>query len=389
VIRHFPTPAAWFATVGVLALAACGGAPSHETAAPAGAPIAVTTAAVALAEWPALYEAGGVVRARQLAVVSSRVVAPVTEVRVRAGDRVRRGQVLVVLDGRELQAHAARASAAASGSSLGLEAAQAEHQAATAALTLARASFARVSGLKEKNSATAQELDEAQAALSGAEARAAGARARVAEAEQGVAAARASQDATAVGVSYTVLTAPFDGLVAARHADPGTLAAPGSPLLTIEDTQAHRLEAAVDGAQARLVSVGSDAEVRLDGGDWQRARIAEVEHLDPRRHSFLIKVDLPQSETVRSGQFGRVRVAGPVRQALTVPANAVVRRGQLAFVFVVAGDGAARLRMVSTGESRDGRVEVLAGLADGEAVVMNPPATLEDGRPTQAGGGVR
>jgi RND family efflux transporter MFP subunit len=352
-------------------------------------PIAVTTAPAATVEWPVLYEAGGVVRARHLAVVSSRVVAPVTEVRVQAGDRVRRGQVLAVLDGRELQAHAARATAAASGSSLGLEAAQAEHQAATAALTLARASFERVRGLKEKNSATAQEMDEAQATLSGAEARVAGARARVAEAEQGVTAARASQDASAVGVSYTTLTAPFDGLVAARHADPGTLAAPGSPLLTVEDTQAYRLEAAIDGAQARLVTVGGEAEARLDGGDWQRARIAEVANIDPRLHSFLIKVDLPASETLRSGQFGRVRVAGPARRLLTVPANAVVRRGQLAFVFVVAADRAARLRMVSTGESRDGRVEVLAGLADGEAVVVDPPATLEDGRPTQAGGRAR
>jgi biotin carboxyl carrier protein len=241
-------------------------------------PIAVTTAPAATVEWPVLYEAGGVVRARHLAVVSSRVVAPVTEVRVQAGDRVRRGQVLAVLDGRELQAHAARATAAASGSSLGLEAAQAEHQAATAALTLARASFERVRGLKEKNSATAQEMDEAQATLSGAEARVAGARARVAEAEQGVTAARASQDASAVGVSYTTLTAPFDGLVAARHADPGTLAAPGSPLLTVEDTQAYRLEAAIDGAQARLVTVGGEAEARLDGGDWAGRLAAAFVH---------------------------------------------------------------------------------------------------------------
>lgn len=377
--------------LGVVTFAACGGGtPGHgETPAPApGDPIDVVTATAGIVEWPSVYEAGGVVRARQVATVSARIVAPVVEVRVKAGDRVRRGQVLVVLDGRELQAQASRATAAASGSSLGLEAARAEQQAAEAALSLARVTFDRVRGLEQKKSATAQELDQAQAALDGAESRLAGARARVAEAEQGVAAARAGQDAATVGASYTTITAPFDGLVAARHADPGALATPGAPLVTIEDAAAFRLEAPIDASHAHLVAVGAEADARLDGQAdeaWQAVRVAEIGNLDPMQHSFVVKFDLPEGMARRSGQFGRVRLRGPARQVLAVPATAVVRRGQLAFVFAPDREGLARLRMVSVGETRGDAVEVLAGLVAGDAVVTMPPPGLGDGRPIRSG----
>ena len=146
-------------------------------------------------------------------------------------------------------------------------------------MTLARATFDRVRGLEQKKSATAQELDQAQAALAGAESRLAGARARVAEAEQGVAAARAGQEAASVGASYTTITAPFDGLVAARHVDPGAMAAPGSPLVTVEDATAFRLEAPIDASHAHLVAVGAEADARLDGqadDAWQTVRVAEI-----------------------------------------------------------------------------------------------------------------
>jgi RND family efflux transporter MFP subunit len=309
--------------------------------------------------------------------------------------RVRRGQTLVVLDGRELQAQATRASAGASGSGLALQAAQAEKRAADSALVLARLTHDRVRGLHEKDSATKQELDEATAMLAGAEARVAGATARVAEAEQGIAGAKAGEEAASVGVSYTVLTAPFDGLVSARHADPGSLAAPGMPLLTIDDATAFRLEARIDESHAGLVTIGAEADVRLDRGgaappDWQRARVSEFAALDPARHSFLIKLDLPRDmPDVRSGQFGRVRLLGPGRTVLSVPARAVVRRGQLTFVYALDAGGAARLRMVSVGESSGDRVEVLAGVAAGDRVVVDPPQGLEDGQPIAATGAGR
>ncbi len=248
----------WFVGLAVVGLAACQSSVGEhpEAGAKPGEAIDLALGTVAMGEWPSVHEAGGVVRPRQTAVISSRIVAPVLEVRVNTGDRVRRGQTLVVLDGRELQANAERATAAASGSKLGLQAAQAEARAAESALTLARLTHERVRGLAERKSATQQELDEATAVLAGAEARVAGAKARVAEAEQGIAAIAAGQQAASVGASYTVLTAPFDGIVAARQADPGSLATPGTPLLTVDDTSTSRLEVRIDESQARLVLRG-------------------------------------------------------------------------------------------------------------------------------------
>lgn len=374
------------AGVAVVTLAACSRAETQAPTDEPARPVAASVAAVAETNWPSTYEAGAVVRARQTATVSARVVAPILEVRVTAGDRVTRGQTLVVLDGRELQAQATRASAGASGSHLALQAAQAEKRAADSALVLARLTYDRVRGLQEKDSATKAELDEATAMLAGAEARVAGATARVAEAEQGIAAAKAAEDAAAVGASYTILTAPFDAVVSARLADPGSLAAPGTPLLTLDDAAGYRLEARIDESHAQLVAPGADADVRIERGGasadtWQRARVSEIAAVDPARHSFLVKLDLPREMAeVRSGQFGRVRLRGPSRKALAVPAAAVVRRGQLTFAFVLDDAGAARLRMLSAGETNVDQVEVLAGLAAGERVVLSPPAGLKDGQ---------
>jgi RND family efflux transporter MFP subunit len=379
------------AGMAVAALAACGGADETASRTAAAAPADVALVDVAGIDWPSLYEAGGVVRARNTAALSSRIVAPIVEVAARAGDRVTEGQVLVRLDGRELEANSTRARAAAAAAVLTQQAVQGELSAADAALTLARATHERVRGLRARDSATEQEMDEAAAALSGAEARVAAARARVAEAEQTVAATLAADVAASAVASYAVLTAPFSGTVSARHADPGTLATPGSPVLTIDDASGYRLEARIDESERALVREGDEVEYRLDrpagataSQAWQRARVSEIAQIDPARHSFLVRVDLAGGEGLSAGQFGRVRLFGPARRALAVPRTAVVRRGQLAFAYAVDG-GVARLRMVSVGEESSTHVEILAGLAEGDRVVASPAATLGDGAEVRSG----
>lgn len=378
---------------GVVTLAACG-APAGKPAEPPAASVAASLGRVEAVDWPSTYEAGGVVRARQVALVSSRVVAPVVEVRVKAGDRVTRGQVLIRLDAREVGAQATRASASASGMRLSIEAAQAERRAAESAVVLARATHHRVKGLVETKSATAQELDQAVAVLAGAEARLAGATARAAEAEAGLAAAKAGEEVASVTASYAVLTAPFDGLISNRQVDPGSMAAPGMPLLTIEDTSAYRLEVRVDESRAHLVPPGTAAEVRIDRGNaedegWAPANVAEVASVDPSLHSFVVKLDLPTSAGLRSGVFGRARIMGRSERVLAVPAAAVVRRGQLTLAFVVDSDGAARLRMLSPGRESQGRIEVLAGLTEGDRVVLTPSDAIADGTPITGAAGAR
>jgi RND family efflux transporter MFP subunit len=179
-----------------------------------------------------------------------------------------------------------------------------------------------------------------------------------------------------------VLTAPFDGVVTERRADPGTMAVPGATLITLEDVTAFRIEVQLDEARAAAVVRGQTVEVRLDNAgrdDWSVGTVIEVARVDPSSHSFLVKVDIPPDPALRSGLFGRVRFQGARRPALAVPAGSLVRRGQLTFAFVVDGDGVARLRPLVTGSTSGDRVEVLAGVRAGEAVVLRPPPALFDG----------
>lgn len=362
-----------------------------ETAAPeALPPVQVTTARASVTERSEVFDVGGVVTARLSAAVASRVLAPVLEVRARAGDRVRSGVPVVVLDAREMVANRERAQASIMAAEESTAAADADLAAAQAQLSLAKATHARIAGLAEKKSATAQELDQVTSALAAADAqvRSASARLAAARANQGV--TRASAAAAETAVSYTQLLAPFDGVVAQRLVDPGSMAAPGAPLLILEDQRSFRLEISLDESRAQYVHSGQPVEICLDDTPsesadscWSRASVSEVARIDPTSHMFVAKIDVPSSEQLRSGGFGRARFHGATRRALTVPADAVIRRGQLTFVFVADDDQTARLRAVSLGPTLDGRTEVTAGIEDGASVVTPPPAGLADGRRLQ------
>jgi len=369
--------------------AACAAPPSPPPRAES-APASVTLVRVQTSELPAQFLAGGVVRARLTATAASRVLAPVVDVRVHPGDRVTAGQVLVTLDGREMQAQAGRAAAALAAARQSVRAADADSLAADAGLTLATASFDRINGLHAKRSATTHELDEATAALQTARARVAGAEAHAAEAAASLTATEAASAAAAIAASYSVVTAPFAGRVTERLVDPGSMAAPGAPLVTVEDTSSFRLEVSLDEARAGDVAVGQSAGIRLDGAPgeaWTEGRVAEVSRLDPAKHSFLIKIDIPSSAVARSGAFGRARFTAGARAAITAPATAVIRRGQMTFVFAVDRDGLAHLRPVTTAGGAGDRVEVLSGVADGEQIVDRPAPTLTDGARVTSGAG--
>ncbi|MGE0444825.1 MAG: efflux RND transporter periplasmic adaptor subunit [Vicinamibacterales bacterium] len=364
----------------IVLLAACGSSEDRGTRAPDAPPVPVVTVAAAIAELPESIEAGGVVTASATAVVTSRVVAPVAEVRVRAGDRVRADQVLVVLDAGALGAQAQQATAATAAVEQAVVAAKAEHAASMADQQLADAWHTRIAALHARKAATPQELDEAEARRSAAAARTAGTQARIEQAASQLAAARAAADAAETTRGFTVIRAPFAGLVTERMTDPGNLASPGVPLLRLDAAGAPRVEARVDEARAALVAPGDRAEVLLDaGGSPLEGVVLEVARaVDADQRAFTVKVSLPAGHAARTGSFARVRFDGRGRTALLVPAAAIRWQGQVATAFVV-DDGVARLRLLQTGLISGDRAEVMAGLDPGEVVVVDPPPALVDG----------
>jgi RND family efflux transporter MFP subunit len=364
-----------------LVTTACSSPPEATPAETAAVPVSVGV--VDSRDWPSFTEAGGTLEARLTAVVSSRILAPIVAVHVRAGDKVRRGQVVVEMDAAEYRAQAARSTSSLEAARLAADAAAADVNGAEAALELARLTHDRIRKLHEQKSATTQELDQAVAGLTGAQSRLTAARAASESASAAFAAARSAAEAGDIVATYAALTAPFDGTVVERYVDPGTMAAPGTPLLVIEDPRALRLEVALDATRAAGVTVGSAADIRLDadGPDapWVEGRVAEIARVASESQSFTVKIDVPAGPEWRSGLFGRARFPGPSRQAVTAPATAVLTRGQLRLMFVVSPDNIARLRAIRTGDTLGDRVEVLAGLSAGETVIVSPPPALADG----------
>lgn len=380
--RHYTIQAAVAVALLVSALSGCSApgaaaAPGHEDDR---MPVAV--AEVVMADVTQAIHAGGVVQARTTAMIKARIVAPVREVRVSPGDRVRQGQTLVVLAGDDLAAGARAARSTAVAAEQGSRVAAAELEAAEAGLALARASHDRIAGLQASRSATAQELDEATAMLRSAAARVASATARTLQAASAVEGARAASDQASTTESFTTIAAPFDGIVTATMAEPGNMASPGMPLLRLEDTRGFRLEVRVDEARIAELHNGDRLPVILGAGTTSlMGTVVEVSRaVDADARAFLVKIALADARDVRSGEFGQARLGGTPRRALTVPSSAIVRRGQLASVFVV-DKGVARMRLVNLSGS-----EVLAGLTESEIVVLSPPAGLTDGRRVDTGG---
>ena len=363
--------------------AACGGAKPQSPA--SRTPMSVGTVQAELKDLPEVIEVGGNVRARTVAVLTSRIIGQVRQILVEPGARVRRGQVLALLDGRELDANRERAEAMVLTAKEGQSAAESEKVATDAALQLASATFTRIAALRDKKAATAQELDEAQAALRAAEARSKAASAAASASTANASGARAALEGAQVASGYSRITAPFDGVVTQKQIDPGAMTMPGTPVLTVEDTGGFEVEVRLDDSRAARVNWTAAPSVRLaDGGTDVAGRVVERGRALDAAHTVTVKIAMPESPALRTGMFARVAFPGAPRRALAVPPDAVVQRGQLDAVFVVE-DGRARYRVIEAGQRGRDAVEVRAGLLRGERVVRPVPVSLVDGAPVSGG----
>ena len=307
---------------------------------------------------PDWLEAVGTVRATQTSQVSSQVMGNILEIRAHEGDRVQSGEVLAVLDDAQSRSGTDQATAA-------LNAAEKEVSAADSDFALTEATLKRYERLYEKKSVSPQEFDEIKARYQSAEARRDMARAGQAQASAGLTQARTS-------LGYTRIRAPFTGIVTEKKADAGTLASPGMPIFTMEDTRSYRLEVPVDESELRFVSVGQASPVTIDalGNTQLSGKVAQiVPAADPASRTFLVKVELPADVRVRSGLFGRARFSRGERSALLIPRASLVERGQLQAVYVLDANQIAELRYVTLGKSTGEQIEVLSGLQDGEKLV--------------------
>lgn len=317
---------------------------------------ALDTAPVRASGATEVSSADGVVEAIRQTVLAAQVAGGIIELRVKAGDTVRAGQLLARIDAR-----AADQSAAAS---------QAQVQAARASLEVSSKDLNRQKLLLQKGFISQAALDQAEAIYKAA---AAQVNAQIAQAG----AARTQSD-------FYTLRAPYDGIVADVPVVQGDMAMPGRAIITIYDPAALRVTATIP-QTANLSGVSPQAvKVELPGiaQNWiVPTKVTLLPTADPNTHSLQVRLDLPTgTRDAAPGMFARVWL--PVQTAtgsgrLFVPAKAIVRRAEMTGVYVVDAKGKAALRQVRLGRATEDSIEVLAGLSAGENVATNPQAAAK------------
>ena len=308
-----------------------------------------------------VLEAVGTVRAFQTSQLASQAMGTITQVRVREGDHVRRGEVLALLDQSAPSAALDRAVATEAAANNELAAAESD-------LALAEATLSRYRILWDKQIVSRQQFDEIIARRESAVAHRDLARAAQLQAKAAVTEARAVLD-------FTRVIAPFDGVVTERRLDPGAMASPGLPILTVEDVSRYRLEAAVNENDLRYVHLGDRVPVSIDAleNNSEVGRVVQiVPSADPASRSFVVKLEISGNKDLRSGLYGRAQFSRGQKYALLIPQTAVVERGQLRACYVLDQSGMASLRYVTLGRVSGSQVELLAGVQAGERLVVQP-----------------
>jgi len=350
-----------------------------------------------------VYETIGTVRSKTISALSPKITGYILAVHAREGDQVNPGQLLVEIDNREASAQLRRAQAGlreAEETLLEIEqtaqAFESARKVAEADQALAASTFKRYEPLLKRQSVSQQEFDEVQARY----------RAKTAEAERAkdmlqsiqarrkqvlarIDQAKAEVTQAQVLADYGRVYSPLPGVVASKQAEVGALAAPGSPLLTIEDDAHYRLEANVEDAMLGKIRMGESVQVNIPavGETWGTGKVGEIQPAaDPATRSSIVKIELPENlgkrgagRILRSGLFGKARFPIGKRQVVAIPQKAVIPQGQLLQVFVVDASSRAHLRLIKTGRSYGDRMEVLSGINPGDRIVVEGAERVTDG----------
>jgi len=286
------------------------------------------------------------VEATQATLISSRLMARIVAVNVRAGDTVKRGDLMLELENSDIKAQVLQA--------------EANLRASSARLKEAQQTLARVKELQAGGVMSTSDLDKAVANHEALIADVAGARQALAEAR--------------TALSYTAIVAPFDGRIVDRFAEPGDTAQPGTKLLALYNPLNLRVEAQVRESLALGLAVGQPLKVEIPSLQKTVDGVIEerVPAADPGSRSFLVKVGVAFDKDMLPGMYARLLVPAGLERQLLIPADRVAHIGQLALVWVAQGSHNYR-RFVRVGqEVNDGQIEILAGLIEGDMVLPVP-----------------
>lgn len=333
-------------------LAGCGDHDEASDKQPVARMMQAEIGSATLAPAPAYHPAPASLVAENQVRVASRLMGTLLSIDVVEGQQVRVGQKLFSVDPVDVQGQ--------------VEQTRAGVKQAEDALADAKVEYRRFEALFKEDAVTRQQFEKMKLQHDMAQSR--------------LMQARAGLNTAAGQLRYATVTSPIAGVVTQKLAHAGDLAAPGHPVLVVENPGKLQAETQVPESLLSALKPGAQVLVEVDG--QAKPLVAKVARIspaaDPVSRTFLVKLDI-SAPGLKSGLFARVLFPQGERESLTVPATALVSRAGISGVFVVGQDGIAQFRMVRAGESRDERLEILSGLTDGERVVSGGAEKLESG----------
>ncbi|WP_235584639.1 efflux RND transporter periplasmic adaptor subunit [Thiomicrospira sp. WB1] len=336
-----------------LGLTGCGESTNPETDPVNVQTIDAPVASVELGSIPLQSVVPGSVVPDQKARIASRLMGYIKDLDVKVGDRVDAGDLLFSIDSNDVSAQITQAKSG--------------YQQAKAALEDAKLDYDRFKKLYAEDSVSKQQFDKISLQY------------RVAQ--ENLAAARSAYNQAQSQLNYVNVKAPFDGVVVEKMAVAGDLAAPGNPILVLENLQSLSVQTQVSEDLFAVLRLGDKAEIKLDGklAPIEGEVYTLVSAADPKSRTHTVKLSLPKGiGNVNSGTFARVGFTHGERQAMMVPRTAVVNRSGIEGVFVVS-DGKARFHMVRLGEVIGDQVEVKSGLQLGDTIVVDNNMSILNG----------
>jgi RND family efflux transporter MFP subunit len=350
-------------TPGVLALVACSSDKKERALTDMDAAVVVTVAEPSGISQHDL-NISGQVEASQTANISTRVMGIITRLKVKVGDHVNKDQLLVTISNQDILAKRAQTDAMISE--------------AQAALNNAQKDFDRFTILYNQQSATAKELDNVTLQYRSAQAR--------------LESAKQMRNEVNASLGYTSLTAPFAGIVTQKLADAGSMASPGMPLLTIEQSGSYQVTASVPENMISQIHTGADALIHIKSLDKTiHGRVTQVSSSSEYTGGqYIIKVGIADNEKkgLYAGMYADISIPakntaapGTVGEAVLVPLSSIIKKDQLTGLYTVGSDSTALLRWVRLGRTYGDRVEVLTGLANNESFIAHADGNLYNGIP--------
>jgi RND family efflux transporter MFP subunit len=339
-------------------IASCSG-DSQEATINKGESVTVMVA-VARAEASSIIQTSGQIESKETAIISTRIMGFITDVKVKAGDKVQKGQLLATISNSDILAKRDQAKAMVSETEAALKDAQKDYE--------------RFAELYKQNSAATKEFENATLHLNSIKAKAETAKQLQNEAE--------------AMLTYTNLTAPFSGVIIQKDVDAGSMANPGVPLLIIEQTGAYQVSATVSESEITNVKEGAKATIILKStGRIMQGSVSEVSPSSQfSGGQYRIKVNIPESEKagLYSGMYVNVAIeaSGKITSNnLLVPTTAILYKDQLTGLYTITENQTALLRWVTLGKTYGDQVEILSGLRNDENFILTSKGKLYNGVP--------